>query len=70
MESTSLSVMDSPLERMLIDPWGGIQGVLNQVWSWLHTWGLVVVPAIVLAVTGAGLSRRWWFLRCQDALHD
>ncbi|WP_372495502.1 type IV secretion system DNA-binding domain-containing protein [Saccharopolyspora soli] len=55
---------------MLTDPWGAIQAVLDQVWSWLQTWGLIAVPATVLVATGLGLLRRWWFLRCQDALHE
>ncbi|WP_063712782.1 type IV secretion system DNA-binding domain-containing protein [Sciscionella marina] len=70
MDFASPSVIDSPLGRLLTDPWGVIQAVLEQVWSWLQTWGLIAVPAIALVATGLGLLRRWWFLRCQDALHE
>lgn len=64
------SISDSLLGRLLTDPWGVIQAVLAEVWSWLHAWGVIAVPAIIVAATGLGLLRRWWFLRCQDALHE
>ncbi|MGW0891515.1 type IV secretory system conjugative DNA transfer family protein [Saccharopolyspora sp. NPDC002578] len=69
MDAASSSVTDSPLGRLLTDPWGAVQAVLGQVWLWLHTWGLLAVPAIVLVATGLGVLHRWWFLRCQGALH-
>ena len=70
MDFANPSIIDSPLGRMLTDPWGAIQAVLDQVWLWLLSLGLIAVPAVVLVATGLGLLRRWWFLRCQDALHE
>lgn len=70
MGFASPSVIEGPLGRLLTDPWGAIQSVLTELWSWVQTWGPITAPAIVLMATGSGLLRRWWYLRCQDALHE
>ncbi len=70
MRVENSSLVDSPLGRFLTDPWGAIQAGLADVGLWSQTWGPVVVPAIVLVAVGMGVLRRWWFLRCQAALHE
>ncbi|WP_338596947.1 type IV secretion system DNA-binding domain-containing protein [Saccharopolyspora sp. SCSIO 74807] len=70
MNIAESSLVNSPLRRVLTDPWGAIQHVLDQAWSWLQTWGLIALPTVVLGAAGLVLLRRWWFLRCQDALHE
>ena len=70
MNSANASSLDSVPRRLLTDPWGVIQSVLAEVWAWAHTWGVIVAPAVVLVATGYGVLRRWWFLHCQQALHE
>ncbi|SDW39447.1 TraM recognition site of TraD and TraG [Saccharopolyspora shandongensis] len=64
------SVVDSLVGELLTDPWGTIQTVLTTVWSWVRSWGFVALPALLVVVVGLWVQHRWWFRRCQDALHD
>ena len=68
--AVTTSIVDSPLGRFLADPWAAIHAGLSELGSWLQSWGPVVVPAIVVVGAGLVLLRRWWFLRCQQALHE
>lgn len=63
------SIVDSPLGRFLTDPWGTITAIATAVWSWLVAWGPIAIPVLVVGATGLLIARRWWFLRCQAALH-
>ncbi|MFF5985947.1 type IV secretion system DNA-binding domain-containing protein [Prauserella flavalba] len=67
--SSSPPIVDSPLGRFLTDPWGAINALVTTVWSWLVVWAPIAVPTLVVGVTALLIVRRWWFLRCQAALH-
>ncbi|MFD0923245.1 type IV secretory system conjugative DNA transfer family protein [Saccharopolyspora rosea] len=62
-------VANSPLGGLIIDPGGAIRGVLTVAWSWLQIWVPIALPALLVAFAGLWTLRRWWFARCQDALH-
>lgn len=70
MSAKATSIMDSPLGRFLTDPWTAMQAGLTDLCSWLQDWGPVAGPAVVVVVGGLVVLRRWWFVRCQDALHE
>ncbi len=69
MFPTESPVVNSPLGGLITDPWGAIRGVLTVAWSWLQVWGPIAIPALLVTFTGLWTLRRWWFARCQDALH-
>lgn len=67
--SVSTSLIDSPIARLLINPWGSIQTILHTVVSWLAVWAPIAIPAVLILGTGLLVGRRWWLQRCQAALH-
>ncbi|MEV5542025.1 type IV secretion system DNA-binding domain-containing protein [Saccharopolyspora shandongensis] len=64
------SVVDGPIGELLTDPWGVIETVLTALWSWVRSWGLVALPALLVVVVGLWVLHRWWFRWCQDALNE
>lgn len=69
MSVLSAAVVDSPLGEVLTDPWGVVRAVLVATGSWARLWGPIALPTVLVLGIGAGLLRRWWFTRCQEALH-
>ncbi|QGK72253.1 type IV secretion system DNA-binding domain-containing protein [Allosaccharopolyspora coralli] len=54
---------------MLTDPSAPFRHLVNAVCSWWQAWAPLALPGVVLAVVAVLAVRRWWFLRCQNALH-
>ncbi|MGW5644667.1 hypothetical protein ACWEV3_12240 [Saccharopolyspora sp. NPDC003752] len=64
------SVVDSLVGDLLSDPWGAIQTLLTTAWSWVHSWGFVALPALLVVAVGSWVLHRWRFRQYQDALHE
>lgn len=52
----------------LRDPGAAAHAVLLSLRDWMLAWGPVAVPALLVAVVGWVVGRRWWRARCHGAL--
>ncbi|MEC3974345.1 helicase HerA domain-containing protein [Amycolatopsis sp. H20-H5] len=61
-------MLNSPLQNYLRDPGAAMHAVFAALRVFAVSWGPILGPAAILAITTGLIGRRWWRRRCHDRL--